>query len=253
MKIQISSGALTLALLLGGCGGGAGDNGSDANGVAVNVASVPTLQQIPAPNNGDWTQVVTQTADGGYLMGNPNAPVKLIEYGSLICPHCADFSRDATPILRDSYVRSGQVSWEFRNFLLGPQDVPLSILANCQPASAFFPTIEQIFEQQREILSGIDEAEANQLGPLPPEQQIAPLARAMDLDTFFARRGMPEARFSQCLADPQGARRLTEITNKATNELRVTGTPTFFINGRMIDNVADWATLLPHLRTAVGS
>jgi protein-disulfide isomerase len=252
MKTRISTAALALALLLGGCGGGS-ENGTDNAGVAVNVASVPTLQQIPAPNNGDWTQVVTQTADGGFLMGNPDAPVKLIEYGSLICPHCADFSREATPILRDSYVRSGQVSWEFRNFLLGPQDVPLSILANCQSPAAFFPTIEQIYEQQREILSAIDEAEANQLGPLPPEQQIAPLARAMDLDTFFARRGMPESRFSQCLANPQGARRLTDITNKAMNELQVTGTPTFFINGRIIENVANWATLLPHLRTAVGS
>ena len=248
MKAQISSGALALALLLGGCGG---SDGGDAN-IAAN-AGPPVLQPIPAPNNGDWTQIVTTTPDGGYLMGNPDAPVKLIEYGSLICPQCADFSREATPTLRDTYIRSGRVSWEFRNFLLGPQDVPLSILATCQPPAAFFATIEQIFEQQREILSSIDEAEANQLGPLPPEQQIAPLARAMDLDTFFARRGMPESRFSQCLADPQNAQRLTTMTDKANRELRVTGTPTFFINGRILENVGNWATLEPRLRTALGS
>lgn len=248
MKAQISSGALALALLLGGCG----ESGSDNVGVAANMAA-PALEPIAAPNNGDWTQIVTTTPDGGYLMGNPDAPVKLIEYGSLICPHCADFSREATAPLRDTYVRSGRVSWEFRNFLLGPQDVPLSILATCQPPAAFFATIEQVFEQQREILSSIDEAEANQLGPLPPEQQIAPLARAMDLDTFFARRGMPESRFSQCLADPQNAQRLTTMTDKATRELRVSGTPTFFINGSILENVGNWATLEPRLRAALAN
>ena len=75
----------------------------------------------------------------------------------------------------------------------------------------------------------------------------------MALDTIFARRGMPESRFSQCLGDIRNAQRLTDITNKAMNELQVTGTPTFFINGQMIENVASWATLEPHLRTAVGS
>ncbi len=249
MKTRISTAALALTLLLGGCGG----SGSDNTGATANMATPPVLQPIPAPNNGDWTQVVSQTPDGGFLMGNPDAPVKLIEYGSLICPHCADFSREATASLRDTYVRSGRVSWEFRNFLLGPQDVPLSILANCQAPAAFFPTIEQIYEQQREILSSIDEAEANQLGPLPPEQQIAPLARAMDLDTFFARRGMPESRFSQCLGNPQGAQRLTDITDKASRELQVTGTPTFFINGTILENVGNWATLEPRLRTALGN
>jgi protein-disulfide isomerase len=251
MKAQISTGALALALLLGGCGGGSDETTANASGNAT--APAPVAQPIPAPNGGDWTQVVSTTPDGGYLMGNPDAPVKLIEYGSLICPHCADFSRDGTAPLRDTYVRSGRVSWEFRNFLLGPQDVPLSILATCQPPAAFFATIEQVFEQQREILSSIDEAEAAQLGPLPPEQQIAPLARAMDLDTFFARRGMPESRFSQCLADPQNAQRLTNMTDKAARELQVTGTPTFFINGTILENVGNWATLEPRLRAAVGS
>jgi protein-disulfide isomerase len=49
------------------------------------------IEQVPPPQGGDWTQVVTQTPEGGMLMGNPNAKVKLVEYGSLTCPHCREF------------------------------------------------------------------------------------------------------------------------------------------------------------------
>ena len=78
------------------------------------------------------------------------------------------------------------------------------------------------------------ENEAQSLQALPPERQIAPLARAMDLDTFFARRGLPESRFNQCLGDGQAVQQLTDQTNRAVSELQVQGTPTFFINGERV-------------------
>lgn len=247
MKIQISAAALALSLVLAGCGG---DDSNGTTGVNGSVSNAP-LTQIPAPNNGDWREVVSKTEAGGFLMGNPDAPVKLVEYASLTCPHCATFSAEGAPALRDNYVRSGQVSWEFRNLLLGAPDVALSVLARCQAPSAFFRTIEQIFEQQRELLERIDESEAERIQPMPPEQQIAPLARAMELDTFFARRGMPEARFNQCLADTQGVQELTNMSNRAATEEGVTGTPTFFINGTK-QEVNQWSDLEPQLRTAIG-
>jgi protein-disulfide isomerase len=246
MKAGFSALTLAVALILSGCGGDEGGNLSAAGG----NTSTP-LPQIPAPNNGNWSQVVSQTEDGGIRMGNPDAPVKLVEYASLTCPHCASFSEEATAPLRDTYIRSGQVSWEFRNFLLGAPDVALSVLARCQPPAAYFGTIEQIFAQQQELIGGIDEAETQRIQPLPPEQRIAPLARAMDLDTFFARRGMPEARFNQCLANRQGIQQLEDMTSRAVSELQVSGTPTFFINGEKQD-VSEWSALEPRLRAAIG-
>jgi protein-disulfide isomerase len=243
MKIQIGAAALALALVLTGCGG-------EESNTTAPVSNAP-LTQIPAPNNGDWREVVAQTEAGGFLMGNPDAPVKLVEYASLTCPHCATFSAEGTPRLRDTYVRSGQVSYEFRNFLLGAPDVALSVLARCQPPAAFFRTIEGIFEQQRELLERIDDSEAERIGQLPPEQQIAPLARAMELDTFFARRGMPESRFNQCLADSQGIQQLTDMSNRASSTEGVTGTPTFFINGTQLEQ-RQWSDLEPRLRAAIG-
>ena len=245
MKARTSFSAIALALALAGCGGGDTLNDAAANSNAP-------LPQIAAPNNGDWREVVTAT-DGGFVMGNPNAPVKLVEYASLACPHCAAFSADATASLRDNYVRSGQVSWEFRNFLLGAPDVALSLLARCQPDAAFFRTVEQIYTQQSEFIAAIDEAEGRAITALPPEQQIPPLARAMDLESFFARRGMPAARFNQCVGNQAAVRQLTDLTNQAAapGPNQVTGTPTFFINGERAE--ADtWARLEPILRAAIG-
>jgi len=78
VKAKIGLGAAALVFLLAGCG-----ESSDGNLSAAANQSAPTLQQVPAPNGGSWTDVVSETADGGFLMGNPNAPVKLIEYASM--------------------------------------------------------------------------------------------------------------------------------------------------------------------------
>jgi protein-disulfide isomerase len=249
MKIRTSLAALALGLAAAGCGGGGDDDGNLAAAAANNAAPLP---QVPAPNNGDWTQVVSRTSQGGALMGNPDAPVKLVEYGSLTCPVCRAFSQAGTQSLRDRYVRSGQVSWEFRHLVVhGGPDVVLAMLADCQPLPAFFRTVEQIYDQQTDIMNQLDQTEEQQIQSLPPEQQLAPLARAMDLDSFFARRGMPETRFTQCLGNLQAAQRLAEAANHAFTEEGVRGTPTFFINGE-VQEAASWAELEPRLRTAIG-
>lgn len=244
-KIQLGAAALALTLALSGCG-------DDQTNVTANGgAPAAPLTQIAAPNNGDWREIVTETEQGGFRMGNPDAPVKLVEYASLTCPHCARFSADATNSLRDTYVKSGQVSWEYRSYVLGgAPDMVFSLLARCQPPAAFFRTIEGIFEQQHDLLERLDEQEVNRIQSLPPEQQIGPLARAMELDTFFARLGMPDSRFTQCLSDTQAVQRLTDMTNRAQNEEQVTGTPTFFINGTVQD-VNQWGDIESRLRTAI--
>jgi protein-disulfide isomerase len=62
---------------------------AEKSGTASNTASNAPIKPVAAPNGGDWTKMVTQTPEGGFLMGNPQADVKLIEYGSMTCPHCA--------------------------------------------------------------------------------------------------------------------------------------------------------------------
>ena len=246
MKALIGTGALTLALLLSGCGGG--DTGN-ASGSASNAQ----LTQIPAPN-GDWSQTISETPEGGVRMGNPEAPVKLLEYASITCPHCADFTEKASGTIKDRYVKSGQVSWEYRPFLLFPTDPGIFMLLRCQGPNPFFQSVEQLYaDQQNWIgkLQALGPEMEQQLQNLPADQRSATLVQAAGLDQFFRQRGMPEARIRSCLADKAALDKLVEITDRAAKNEGVQGTPSFFINGKIVEGASSWEALEPALRGAV--
>lgn len=244
MKSILTAGVAALALLVAGCGDGAGNSQAP-------VADTP-LKQIAAPN-GDWTQTVVKTPEGGFRMGNPDAPVKLVEYGSLSCPHCAEFEERGGPQLRDKYVKSGQVSWEFRTYLLFGPDAGISALLHCQGESAFFPMVEQLYADQRNWagrLQSMPPEQLQQIQNLPPREAAPVMLRATGVDEFFRQRGMPASRIQSCLADPAVLDQLAAITKRGNDE-GVNGTPSFFINGKVVDQAASWAALEPELRAAI--
>jgi len=247
MNKTLGAGALVLALTLSACGDDAATNNAAGNGAAASAGPA-----IPAPNNGDWTQVVSQTPEGGFRMGNPDAPVKLVEYASMTCPHCAAFSGEASERLKNEYVRSGRVSFEFRNFVLNGPDAAASTLARCMPPSGFFRVVEELFATQRDWLGAIDEAEGARIQSTPQQQQIAAFAQAADLPAFFRQRGLPDAQISACLADPQAGQRLLDMSQKAADEHNVTGTPTFLINGETAEGNT-WQQIEPLIQSALGS
>lgn len=244
MKSILSTGALAVALLLTACGDSGGGNSSGNSNAP--------LPQIKAPN-GDWTQTVAETPEGGFRMGNPDAPVKLVEYASVTCPHCAEFSEQAMGPLTE-YVKSGQLSYEFRHFLMFPTDPGMSLLARCQGPGAFFALTEQIYADQANWsgrVQSLPPAELQRLQSLSPDQQVTAIVKSAGLDQFFRQRGMPQAKIDSCLADQQGLQKLAALTNRANQE-GVTGTPTFFINGNVVQNSADWKTLEPAIKSALG-
>ena len=244
MKSMLAAGAAALALFLAGCGEGGGN-------AQEKIAEAGPLRQIAAPN-GDWTQTVAKTPEGGFRMGNPDAPVKLVEYGSLSCPHCAEFEEQGGPRLRDTYVKSGQVSWEFRPYLLFPTDPGVSLLLECQSETAFFPLVEQLYKEQAGWIGRVQALPQEQLQAIPtmsPREAAAFVVRAGGLDEFFRQRGMPSSRIDACLADPAGLEQIAAIKKKGDEE-GVNGTPSFFINGSKVD-AANWAMLEGPLRNAI--
>ena len=250
MRALLSGGVAALALMLAGCGGDDAGNGQAAAG-----AGNGPLKQIAAPN-GDWTQSVQETAEGGYRMGNPDAAVKLVEYGSITCGHCAEFSETASAPLMNTYVKSGQVSWEFRPYMLFPSDPGVSMLLRCQGPGPFFHLTEQLYADQRNWagkLQTLSPADQEQMQNLPAPERAAALVRLTGVDQFFRQRGMPDSKINSCLADQAGLQRLVEITEQGTKE-GVTGTPTFFINGSLapLVNGPIWPQLEPQLRAAIG-
>ena len=227
------------------------------------IAAAISLIAVPAIGNAkpvakpamkaDWTHVVTATPDGGFRIGNPKAKVVLVEYGSLACPHCRHFEETGYKPLVDNYVRSGKVSYEFRNYLLNAPDVAVSLLAHCAGPSKFFRMSDVVFSTQMQWEGKIASLPADQqaeIAKLSDTQQVARYAELAGFPKLASRFGLTAAQSHQCLADPKGMERLLAVTRKAA-ELGVTGTPTFFINGKISD-ARTWEQLEPALRDAGG-
>ncbi|PWG02780.1 thioredoxin domain-containing protein [Sphingosinicella humi] len=227
----------TLALLLA------------AAALPLGVAAVPPAEAQAVK---DWTKVVAQTAEGGFRVGNPDAPVKLVEYGSLTCDHCAHFAEEAMPKLLGQYVKSGKVSFEFRNFVRDPADLTASLLSRCAGPDDFFALTHQYFTTQPQWfgkLQAMTEAEREAINALPPAERLVRFASMVGLDATAAKAGVSAAEAKQCLASEANIGQLVEMGKTAVEKHQIKGTPSFMINGKTLENVHNWAALEPHLKT----
>ena len=219
------------------------------------VASLCTPSAAPAaPQNGDWTTVVTQTAECGFRMGNPDAPVKLIEYGSMTCPHCREFDEQALKPLLENYVKTGRVSFEFRNFVRDQFDLTASLIARCGGTERFFPLTSGLFADQPNWMNRIQAADQQQLqsvSNLPPNQMFVELAKVTGFQQWAAQRGLPSATTSACLANETEVNKLVQMQSDAVSTFNVPGTPAFVINGELVKDSANWASLEPKLKEAL--
>lgn len=209
-------------------------------------AAAPVRRAAPAAR--DWTRTVVATPEGGFRMGNPAARVKLIEYGSLTCGHCAAFSRAGFAALQLRFVRGGKVSYEFRNYILNGLDIAASLVARCGGAGRFFPVAERLYATQPQWMArvtGLTAAQKAQMGALPENQRLGRLAEFAGLVSVGAQYGIPAAQSKRCLADPSALDRLGKMA-QAAEALGVDSTPTFFVNGASIGNQT-WPTLEPIL------
>jgi protein-disulfide isomerase len=245
MKTRLYLVPVLAALALAGCKKQADESATPA---ATNTAAAAP---VAAPAGG-WTEQVVKTPDGGYLMGNPNAAVKLIEYGSRSCPHCAKFDKEGVPLLKSQYIASGKVSYEFRDFPIHPMDLAAILLGQCNGPSTFFPLLDQMMANQDQMYAAIQKLPANFQNTLTgsANDQATKWADAAGYIQFVGQRGVPEAKARQCLADPKATDAITQQLNDAQSKFNVDSTPTFLINGSKADGAYDWATLEPQLKAA---
>jgi len=187
-------------------------------------------------------------------MGSPTAKVKLVEYGSLACPHCRHFEETGYKPLVQNYVRTGRVSYEFRNLLLNGPDIAASLLAHCAGPAKFFPMAEVVYASQSQWFDRIEkitDAQKAEIGKMGDQQRIARLGEIAGFPQIAARFGMTPSQSRQCVMDPKGVERLLGVTKKA-EDAGVAHTPTFFINGQMVDALT-WEELEPLLKKASGA
>ncbi|HEX6610320.1 MAG TPA: DsbA family protein [Hyphomicrobiaceae bacterium] len=147
--------------------------------------------------------------------GKADAPVTIVEYASLTCGHCAAFHNTVFPKIKEKYIDSGQVRFIMREFPLDNLAAAAAMLTRCAGGEKTYPLIEVLFKQQEQwaFVRG---------NPVPELFKVAKQA------------GFTQESFDKCLTDQKLLEQVTSIRSKASDKFGVNSTPTFFINGKRL-------------------
>jgi protein-disulfide isomerase len=244
IKLRTPSVTLAFALALASCG-------SKEEAADGTIAEGKPVAAVPAPAGQAWSEIASVTPEGGIVTGNPNAPIKLVEYASHTCGHCAEFAEASAEPLRTKYIDTGKVSFELRNQIHDPIDLTFAVLARCAGPQAFHALAEQGWANMEAMFSQIqaNEAALQAASQAQGAARFDGIANAAGLYDFFAQRGISRDQARTCLAKTDTATQIAANSDKQSSELNVTGTPTFFINGKNLGTLT-WATLEPMLQRA---
>ncbi|MCJ8157967.1 thioredoxin domain-containing protein [Sphingomonas sp. LaA6.9] len=218
---------------------------------ALAGAGVAAVAAQPAARN--WVTTVATTSTGSYVIGNPAAKAKLVEYLSYTCNHCAHFVGEASTTLKQDYVAKGGTSIEVRHAVRDPLDLAASLLARCDGPARFLGHSEAIFAKQTEWMNkGIEfhRANADRLQGMPQAKALAEIAGGSGLTALMQARGMAPAKAQACLVSKPATDQLVAMSGEAWQQRKIPGTPAFLINGTIVAGAMDWAGLKPQLDAA---
>lgn len=202
----------------------------------------------------DWTRHVVATPTGAYVMGNPAAKVKLVEYLSYTCNHCAHFAGESAKPLKTGYVAKGNTSVEFRHAVRDRLDFTAALLARCGGPKSFFADSDAILAAQPVWMAAgarYEAAQGEKLGDGTVTGGVKALATGSGLKALMSLRGYTEAQLDACLADQGQQKLVAAMAQQAWEAERIPGTPSFAINGRRVEAPPTWTALEPELRAAL--
>jgi protein-disulfide isomerase len=230
-------------LLLTACEDAATTEGGAAAGEA--------LPAIAAPAGTQWIDTVTVTPEGGFMTGNPDAPLKLVEYASHTCGHCATFAQTGKPVLKEQYLPTGVVAFEQREVFLNPFDVVIAALAQCGAKEQMQPLSDQVWQNLDSVFAGLqgNPQAMEAAAALPINQRFVAMGEASGLIDFFAARGLSADQARTCLADAPKIEALVKTVEANSARDNIQGTPTFFLNGKKLEGTT-WEAIEPQLKRA---
>lgn len=203
--------------------------------------------------NQNWNAAVERTAIS-HTIGNPDADVTLVEFVSYTCPHCATFSHEGDAALKLAYIAPGTVRVEIRHIVRDPLDFTAAMMTNCGEPGKFAANHTAMMLAQPKWLEVNAKATAGQKARWNGTDWRA-RTRAIASDHGFydimERRGYGRSELDRCLGDETMAQRLVDATRASYEEYQVKGTPSFAVNGALLDRVHDWASLQPELDAGV--
>ena len=174
------------------------------------AGALPAAAQAPAPDPAK-SAVLLAVGQQDRVLGKPDAPITIVEYASMTCPHCAHFDKDVLPGLKKKWIETGKAKLVLRDYPLDEPALRAAMMARCAPPERFYPLIDTLFETQEQWALAKDWR-----GALEKTARLAGIGKK-DFDACLANKA---------LEDAVAQSRLT-----ATTQLGVDSTPTFFING----------------------
>jgi protein-disulfide isomerase len=189
-----------------------------------NAAAAEQAATAPAPAAGEALPEMS--------MGKVDAPVTIIEYASLSCPHCAAFEKDVFPTLKSEYIDTGKVHYIMREFPHNEQGLAGAVIARCLDPSRYFAFTELLFSKQSDWAFKDD--------AIPPLKQIAKQA------------GLSDSEFDKCIDDEALQKKILAIREQG-EKMGVTGIPTFFVNGKLAKGPPELKTLVEAMKPYLGT
>ncbi|HUN68135.1 MAG TPA: thioredoxin domain-containing protein, partial [Burkholderiales bacterium] len=168
-------------------------------------------------------------------LGNANAPIKMLEYAAPTCPHCAHFAMTVMPLIKQQYIDTGKVFYIFRTFPLSAADGAVEAIARvCLPADKYFEFLDLMFRNQPKWD--------------PDGYQVPDVGAA--IKQMARVKGVSPEQADRCMTDKNEQERINQVAQDAVNRYNIQGTPTFVINGTVVQaGEASWPELKKRLDT----
>lgn len=202
--IAVSAAFLSLAA----CSGESDTNTATTEADAAATEAVADVLPDAATGEGTW---------GDIVYGDPNAPIEIIEYASLTCPHCASFATQIFPKIKENYIDTGKVKFIYRNFVMNRYDMAASVVARCKSPDVAKRLMKVFFEQQNVWARAEDPAGA-----------LASIARRAG--------GISRTQFDRCMANQDMQKHLVKMGQDGSVKYDVNSTPTIILNGDKVED-----------------
>jgi protein-disulfide isomerase len=184
-----------------------------AAAITTGVLQPLTTLALAADNDPSPEDLARAGPAGDIMIGSDKAPVTVIEYASMTCPHCAHFEATTLPELKKRYIDTGKVRYVMREFPLDALAAAGFMLARCAGPDKYETVVETLFAKQPDWVV-----------PKPIEPLMA----------IAKQFGFTEESFNACLANQKVLDDIQAVRDHAVNKLQVNSTPTFFINGKRL-------------------
>jgi protein-disulfide isomerase len=216
------------------------------------LAALAAVAAAPA----NWTKTVRQAPSGAMVRGNPAAKVKLVEYLSYTCSHCAHFVEESKVPLTKNYIATGAASVEIRNAVRDRYDFVAALLARCGGPSRFFGNTDALLASQSAWMAqaaAFDRTNGPKMSKLPMNATLTMIAQGSGMNAIMKARGFTPAQINACLISKPDQEKIGAMTNEAWNDRKLNGTPSFLINDTLVTQAGTWAAIDTQLKTALAA